>query len=165
MPDEVTGIPQDNADKRENAGDSKGTKKVDQRNSLASKRTDMASDRTDMALTRTTMAADRTLLSWMRTSLSLMSFGFTIYKFLIYLVQLQSSPGQLTNPDGPRQLGIIMIGSSILCIVLGMIEYYDIYKRFGKQQHQRLWGTAFIMALLTALLASLLLVLVITKTA
>jgi putative membrane protein len=145
-------------------GGSKATEKVDPRNDLAFKRTDMASDRTDMALARTTMAADRTLLSWMRTSLSLMSFGFTIYKFLIYLAQLQGNPGQLTNPDGPRQLGIIMISASVLCIVLGMIEYYDIYRRFGKQQHQRLWGTAFIMAVLTALLASMLLVMVITKT-
>ena len=147
-------------------GGSKGTAKAGTRNDLALKRTDLATDRTDMALARTTMAADRTLLSWVRTSLSMMSFGFTIYKFLIYIVQIQGDTATtLTNPEGPRQLGIIMIGASVLCIVLGMIEYYDIYKRFGKQQHQRLWGTAFVMAVLTALLAVLLLVMVIMKAA
>jgi putative membrane protein len=145
-------------------GGSKGTAKAGTRNDLALIRTDLATGRTDMALARTTMAADRTLLSWVRTSLSLMSFGFTIYKFLIYIVQIQGDTATtLTNPDGPGQLGIIMISMSVLCMVMGMFEYLDIYRRFGKQQNQKLWGTAFIMAVLTAMLAVFLLVLVISK--
>jgi len=150
-------------DMPENAGDSKGTKKVDPRNDLAFQRTDMATERTDMAMARTVMAADRTLMSWVRTGLSLMSFGFTIFKFLMYLMQSSESPAsKITNPDGPRQLGIIMMCMSMLCIVLGMIEYRSMFRRFGKDQHQKLWGTSFIIAALTAALGLFMLVLVIT---
>lgn len=133
---------------------------------LAVKRTDLAAERTDMALARTAMAADRTLMSWVRTSLSLLSFGFTIYKFLLYIVQMPGNPAAtLANPDGPRQLGMIMMGMSMLCIILGMIEYRSVFRRFGKQQHQKLWGSAFIIAALTGLLGLILLVAIITKVA
>jgi putative membrane protein len=153
-----------NAMPGEAAGGSEGLKKASLSDELAARRTDLAAERTDMAIARTSMAADRTLLSWVRTSLSLMSFGFTIYKFLTYFITLPgNSATQLTNPDGPRQLGIIMVGASVLCVILGMIEYYNIYWRFGKQQHQKLWGTAFIMSGLTFLLAVLLLLAIITK--
>lgn len=145
-------------------GESKGTAKGDLSTDLAVQRTGMATERTDMALARTIMAADRTLMSWVRTSLSLISFGFTIYKFLIYIVQLPGSPAAtMANPDGPRQLGIIMMGMSMLCIILGMIEYRNVFRRFGKQQHHKLWGSAFIMATLTGLLGLLMLVSIITR--
>jgi putative membrane protein len=153
-----------NAMPGEAAGGSEGLKKASLSDELAARRTDLAAERTDMAIARTSMAADRTLLSWVRTSLSLMSFGFTIYKFLTYFITLPgNSAAQLTNPDGPRQLGITMVGASVLCVILGMIEYYNIYRRFGKQQHQKLWGTAFIMSGLTFLLSLLLLLAIITK--
>jgi putative membrane protein len=126
-------------------------------------RTDLASHRTDMAVARTIMAADRTLLSWVRTSLSLMSFGFTIYKFLAYLLQMPGNNEKVSDPQGPQMLGIIMLSASVLCIVFGMIEYYDIYRRFGRQQNQRLWGTAFIIAILTAILSIFLLLSIITN--
>ena len=142
---------------------SKGTAKVDTRNDLALIRTDLATGRTDMALARTTMAADRTLLSWVRTSLSLMGFGFTIYKFLAYLLQMPGNVEKLSDPEGPKLLGTIMLSASVLCIVFGMIEYYDIFRRFGRQQNQKLWGTAFIMAILTALLSIFLLVSIISN--
>jgi putative membrane protein len=144
-------------------GGSKGAAKADPRNDLAMQRTDLASDRTDMAVARTTMAADRTLLSWVRTSLSLMGFGFTIYKFLVYLLQMPGNLEKVSDPEGPKLLGVIMVGASVLCIVFGMVEYYDIYRRFGRQQHQRLWGTAFIMAALIAALSIFLLASVITN--
>ena len=154
---DVKGIPD------EAAGGSKGTTTGDTSTDLAVKRTDLAAERTDMALARTVMASDRTLMSWVRTSLSLMSFGFTIYKFLIYMVQSQEGlAAKLTNADGPRQLGIIMVCMSILCIVLGMVEYHGMFRRFSNQHHQKLWGTSFIIAALTAILGLLLLVVVIT---
>jgi putative membrane protein len=153
---DVKGMPE------EAEGGRKGTTTGDMSTDLAVKRTDMATERTDMALARTVMASDRTLMSWVRTSLSLMSFGFTIYKFLMYMMQSQGSPAaRLTDPDGPRQLGIIMVCMSILCIVLGMIEYHGMFRRFSNQHHQKLWGTSFIIAALTAILGLLLLVAVI----
>jgi len=153
---EVTGMPEDE-------GLNKDKSKGDLSTDLAVKRTDMATERTDMALARTVMAADRTLMSWVRTSLSLTSFGFTIYKFLLYMVQQPESPtSKLSAPEGPRQLGMIMMCMSLLCIVLGMIEYYVIFRRLGKQQHHKVLGASFIIAILTALLALLLLLSVIT---
>jgi putative membrane protein len=153
---ELSGMPEDE-------GFNKDKSKGDLSTDLAVERTDMATRRTDMALARTSMAADRTLMSWVRTSLSLVSFGFTIYKFLTYLAGLPGVATGLANREGPQYLGIIMISASLLCTVLGMIEYYDIYKKFGNNQHQRLWGTSLIVAIFTALLSLLLLLAVITK--
>lgn len=117
----------------------------------AARGTDPAEDRTDMALARTVMAADRTLMGWVRTCLSMLTFGFTIYKFLIFL---QDTPGKSrpVNPEGPMQLGLTIIGLGILSMLLGLIDYYSFFKRFGKSSHQNLWGSSFVIGVLILLL-------------
>jgi putative membrane protein len=130
---------------------------------LAAKRTDLAAERTDMALARTIMAADRTLMSWVRTCLAMLSFGFAVYKFLVFLAQFEGSSAKLAEIATSEQLGIIMIGLGTLSMVLGLIEYYSIYRRFGKPFKQKLWGTAFIIGVITLLLAVIFLFAIIMK--
>jgi hypothetical protein len=60
---------------------------------------ELAADRTDMALSRTLTAADRTLMVWIRTRLSMLSFGFTIYKFLLYVKE--SLWKRIMKAEGP----------------------------------------------------------------
>jgi putative membrane protein len=138
--------------------------KMDKTTELAAQRTDLAADRTDMALARTVMAADRTLMSWVRTGLSLMGFGFTIYKFLTYLGEFAITTGvQPENPAGATTLGVIMVGMGTLCMVLGLIEYRSMFRRYGSPLKRSLWGTAFIIGILTAVFGLTMLFSLITK--
>ncbi len=100
---------------------------------LAQKRTDLAADRTDLAVNRTLLAASRTLMAWVRTALSMIGFGFTIYKVL---QELQKSGIQLTiRIQGPRNLGLFLIGLGTLSALMGGLEYWqgvrDVRKRYG----------------------------------
>lgn len=78
---------------------------------------------TDLAVSRTVMAADRSLMAWVRTSLSLVSFGFAIYKFLEYSNEQLLASGKVAIAiSGPKMIGLFMIGTGILCLLLGSIE-------------------------------------------
>jgi len=100
---------------------------------LAQKRTDLAVDRTDMAVDRTIWAASRTLMAWVRTGLSMIGFGFTIYKVL---QAIQQEGIQLTpRMQGPRNIGLFMIGLGTLSALMGSLEYWqtarDLHKKHG----------------------------------
>jgi len=90
----------------------------------------LAAERTDMGTVRTLMAADRTLMAWMRTSLSMLSFGFTIYKFLLYV--RESLSNDLLKAQGPRRFGIVLIAMGTMSMFFGLIDHYTTYRRFGK---------------------------------
>ena len=51
-----------------------------------------------LALDRTRLAAERTLMGWVRTSFSMMTFGFTIYKVVQEIGQLNATTGA-TRPE------------------------------------------------------------------
>ncbi|HTS09353.1 MAG TPA: DUF202 domain-containing protein, partial [Candidatus Eisenbacteria bacterium] len=52
-----------------------------------------------LAEERTLMGAERTLMAWIRTGLSMLSFGFTIYKFLLYV--RESLSANVLRAEGP----------------------------------------------------------------
>ena len=62
---------------------------------------------TDLGYERTRLAADRTLMAWIRTSVSMISFGFTIFKFFMYLRESDILVGTapLAGAAEPRVLG------------------------------------------------------------
>lgn len=76
---------------------------------------------TRLAIQRTVMAADRTLMAWIRTALSMISFGFTIYKII---EGLQASSANGAHGLDGRRAGLILCGLGVICIAVGMIEYY-----------------------------------------
>lgn len=74
---------------------------------------------TELAADRTAMAATRSFMAWIRTGLSLISFGFTIYKFLMSV--------QVTGirDNGPRNVGLFLIGLGTVSIMFGAVEYRE----------------------------------------
>jgi putative membrane protein len=105
---------------------------------------ELAGERTDLALDRTIMAADRTLMAWIRTGLSTLSFGFTIYKFLQAAVEKKA--GDVFAAHGPERLGLFLIGMGTASMVVGLIEYYQTYKKIGKASGFSLWNLTFVFA-------------------
>lgn len=82
---------------------------------------------TELATERTIMAADRTLMAWIRTAISMIGFGFTIYKFLQYLVQERADAP--LRPQGPRNLGLAFIGLGIAALVLAVVQNWRFMRR------------------------------------
>lgn len=115
---------------------------------------ELAADRTDMALSRTLMAADRTLMAWIRTSLSMLGFGFTIYKFLLYVKESLSE--HVMKAQGPRRFGIVLIGLGAISMLFGLIEHYGVYKQLGKGRSQQ--NFAFVVGIIVLLLGLVLLI-------
>jgi len=77
---------------------------------------------THFAWLRTRLSIERTLMSVNRTSISLIGFGFTIYQFLAKLKVTQGvAPARFES--SPQSLGLILIGTGLLLLILGTIEY------------------------------------------
>jgi putative membrane protein len=75
---------------------------------------------TRLAVDRTRLAYERTMMAWVRTGTSMISFGFTIYKFF----QFQTEHAARTNAlIGPREFGLIMIGSGLLSLLLASVQH------------------------------------------
>jgi putative membrane protein len=114
----------------------------------------------EMAMQRTVMALDRTLMAWTRTSLSLISFGFTIYKFLQYARE-QGEVAKQMRLEGPRNLGIGMIGMGVVFLLLASIGYWRNMRKL--QPHRRL--SAVRLSLMMAIVLALLGVMALTNVA
>jgi putative membrane protein len=83
---------------------------------------ELAERRTNLAVARTALADDRTLMAWIRTSLSMIGFGFTIYKFLKELAQLENSK----LPDnGPRNLGLTLVGLGTASLIVASFQHWS----------------------------------------
>jgi putative membrane protein len=105
-----------------------------------------------LAVERTVMAAGRTLMAWIRTALSLITFGFTIYKFLQYL---QQDLGVIRRPQGPRNLGLTLIGIGTFSLILACMNHWKYIRRLNPDQPYRPWELTFIVACLIALVGLL----------
>ena len=77
----------------------------------------LAKNRSEMDFDRTMMAYERTLMAWIRTTLSLVTFGFTIYKFLDAMQEVE---GRRIRENAPFDLGLflILIGMSALSVAI-----------------------------------------------
>jgi putative membrane protein len=117
---------------------------------------ELAGERTDMATLRTLMAADRTLMAWIRSSISMLSFGFTIYKFLLYVKESLSD--KILKAQGPRRFGILLIALGTMSMLFGLIDYYGLVKQYGKASGRSPWNITFFAGLITFLLGLTLLV-------
>lgn len=98
---------------------------------------------TQLAIQRTVMAADRTLMAWIRTALSMISFGFTIYKIIHGL----QDPGPVVEfeLDG-RRAGLILCGLGVVCIIVGMIEYFMTMRDIRAHYRILHWRYALVIA-------------------
>ena len=99
------------------------------------KTTILSQQRTNLSIERTVMSADRTLMAWTRTSLSLISFGFTIYKVLLYM-QEEGKPLALRNPNGPRNFGLALMAIGVISLLFASIQNWSLRK---KLQPEKKW--------------------------
>jgi putative membrane protein len=110
----------------------------------------LAEQRTDLALERTIMAADRTLMAWIRTAMSLIGFGFTFYKLLQYLQEGGVAP--LMRLQGPRNLGLALIGLGVGTLTLSGIQYWLFMRRIGAPVGIRQRSPALFVAIVVVLM-------------
>ncbi len=109
----------------------------------------------DLGYDRTRMSADRTLMSWIRTSVSMIGFGFTIYKFFMYLQESNVLLEKLPMYE-PRNLGLLMVGLGTLLLMLAILEHFVYLRSLSKRAGQPFRvSTATIASLLITLLGVL----------
>ncbi|OPY29270.1 MAG: hypothetical protein A4E28_01015 [Methanocella sp. PtaU1.Bin125] len=109
----------------------------------------------DLGYERTRMSADRTLMAWIRTSVSMISFGFTIYKFFVYLQESQLLSGQLPM-HGPRNLGLGLVGLGTFLLGMAIVEYLLYQRWLSREMKQRFpLSTSLLAAVLISLIGIL----------
>lgn len=109
----------------------------------------------DLGYERTRMSADRTLMAWIRTAVSMISFGFTIYKFFMYLQESHLLSGQLLM-HGPRNLGLGLVGLGTFLLAMAIVEYLLYERSLSKRMGQKFpLSTALMAAILISVLGIL----------
>jgi putative membrane protein len=87
------------------------------------------------------------MMAWIRTSTSLISFGFGIYKFFQLDLGHARSQHRLI---GPREFALLMVGTGLLCLVLGTLDHWNGMKLLGiRRWDMPRSSVAFIAVLLT----------------
>jgi putative membrane protein len=81
---------------------------------------------TGLTVERTVLTAERPFMAWIRTGLAMLSFGFTIYKFLLYV--RESLSATTLRAQGPRRFGLSLIFLGTLCTTFGLIEYHGLVR-------------------------------------
>lgn len=112
----------------------------------------------DLGYERTRLAADRTLMAWIRTSVSMISFGFTIYKFFMYLRESGVLSGTLPL-HGPRNLGLGLVGLGTFLLGMAIVEYI-LYQRWLSREMKEKFpvSTSLIAAILITMIGILALI-------
>ena len=99
----------------------------------------------DLGAMRTMMAADRTLMAWTRTSLSLLSFGYTIYKVLQEVQEVEKVlPGDTT----PRHVGAMLTVAGTVALLMGTMEYWQTLRVLRHHHLFRFTRPSLIMSVL-----------------
>jgi putative membrane protein len=110
----------------------------------------LAQVRTDLAVERTRLAQERTLMAWIRTSVSMIGFGFSIYKFFQFLVQVEHVTFRL---HGPRDLGLILIAAGTIGLLLATLQHSQSIKYLQSVYKQKLpWSLSEVIAFLICLI-------------
>ena len=108
----------------------------------------------ELAEERTLMGAERTLMAWIRTGLSMLSFGFTIYKFLLYV--RESLSASVLDAEGPRRFGIFLIGLGTLSMIFGLLDYTRRDKQLNQASGHSPWSYVLVAGALSVLLGAFL---------
>lgn len=99
-----------------------------------------------IAFDRDRFAADRTLMAWIRTALSLIGFGFSVYKFFEYLVELSMLEGTHVTSTGPKKFGIALVVMGVFFLFLATIEYVFFIRRLCQKVNQKFIFSASLLA-------------------
>ena len=110
----------------------------------------LAEQRTDLAVERTLLAADRTMMAWIRTAISMVGFGFTLYKFLEYMVQQKEAA--LVTLHRPRNLAVAFIGLGIFSLVIAVVQDWQFTRRVLTHEGHRPFNLSLVVAGVVALI-------------
>jgi putative membrane protein len=112
----------------------------------------------DLGYERTRLAADRTLMAWIRTSVSMISFGFTLFKFFMYLRESEILSSQLPM-HGPRNLGLVLVGLGTFLLVMAIFEYLVYQRWLSREMKQKFpLSTTLLAALVLSIIGILALI-------
>ena len=110
----------------------------------------LVEQRTDLAVERTLLAADRTMMAWIRTAISMIGFGFTLYKFLEYMVQQKEAA--LVTLHRPRNLGLAFIGLGIFSLVIAVVQDWQFTRRLLGHERRKPINLSLLVAGMVALI-------------
>jgi putative membrane protein len=106
-----------------------------------------------LALDRTRLAAERTLMGWIRTSFSMMTFGFTIYKVMQELGQLNTAPDAPVSES--RQLGLALAGIGTAALMIACVQHWRYTRQLKHGQSSAPWDLTLLVACLVVCLGLL----------
>jgi putative membrane protein len=95
------------------------------------------------------LANERTYLAYLRTAISLISFGVTINRFSLFLIQSKQMPERalLWNMVGVGRLGIGMVVLGLLLLIWAAIHYTQLSRAIDQETYRpRLAGAWVITA-------------------
>ena len=94
------------------------------RDEVAARKLDVHTTAGDhFAWLRTRLSLERTLMSWVRSATGLIGFGFTIVQVMERL-QTQHQEKPVLLPDMPRNLGMALIGTGVIGLGIGIVQYF-----------------------------------------
>ena len=84
----------------------------------------------------------------------MLSFGFTIYKFLLYV--RESLSANVLQPQGPRRFGIFLIGLGTASMILGLLDYSRRDRHLSQVSGQSSLSYVLVIGILSVLLGAFL---------
>ena len=107
-----------------------------------------------LAIHRTRMASERTLMGWVRTALSMITFGFTLYKFVQYVVG--ESPGKMvTRAHRIENVAVALVSIGVLSLVFACFERWQFIRALAPTPGGRSRAGAWDLSLSVASLIGL----------
>ncbi|RJG05716.1 DUF202 domain-containing protein [Noviherbaspirillum cavernae] len=100
------------------------------------------------------LANERTFLAWLRTSVSLISFGITINRFSLYLIQSQEIGRQRAPLHDIELTGIGMVIAGILMIGFAALHYSAVSKSIDRGEYRVYRGPVYVTSILVMILGA-----------
>jgi putative membrane protein len=116
-----------------------------------------------LAFDRTRAAYNRTMMAWIRTATSLISFGFGIYIYKFFQLDMKGGGEQEHRLIGPREFALLMVGAALLSLPLGIVEHRQGMRSLRAQYADMPRSRTGLLAALLAALGILALIAVILR--
>lgn len=98
------------------------------RTDLSTDRTELSEHRTALSDSRSLLANERTHLGYLRTAVALMSFGITLNRFVLFLVQDRDAGGMTSaqiaqRVESTEHVGVGMVVVGIVLLIWSLLRY------------------------------------------
>ena len=101
------------------------------------------------------LANERTYLAYMRSAIALVSFGITINRFSLFLLEKQIiSKTQSSLLNHAESLGIMMVFLGMACMIWGAIHFTDVSNQIETGTFRPRKGVIWIITILVLVFSS-----------